>query len=115
MNTYTKIFVLFTFLSGLTACQEKSNTFSNIEHNKILTGKNMADELCSSCHATGTIGNSPRTDAPPLRSILENYNAESLGDDFREHIHVGHPDMPDFEFNVKETDAILAYLKSIQE
>ena len=41
-------------------------------------------------------------------------DAEALADDFREHIHVGHPDMPDFDFSPVEVDAVLAYLTSTQ-
>ena len=81
----------------------------------ITSGQALAEQLCSSCHTISESGESPRNDAPPLRTVLANYDSEALGDDFREHIHVGHPDMPDFDFSVKETDAILAFLKSIQE
>ena len=70
---------------------------------------------CAACHNIGLSGASPRAYAPPLRSVLTIYNSDSLADDFREHIHVGHPDMPDFDFTVKDTEGLLAYLSSIQE
>lgn len=78
-------------------------------------GQDIAKTHCAVCHSVGSSGVSARIDAPPLRKILANYNPISLADDFREHIHVGHPDMPDFDFTVKETEGLLAYLESIQE
>ena len=78
-------------------------------------GELVFEENCVACHATERNGDSPRADAPPLRTVLTDFNPEALAEDFREHIHVGHADMPDFNFNVKETEAVLAYLRSIQE
>lgn len=116
MRVLTRKILLYTcLLAGLSACQPEKSVPETVDRELVAEGKVLANELCTSCHAIGASGDSPRNDAPPLRRVLENYNTESLGDDFREHIHVGHPDMPDFDFDVKETDAILAYLKSIQE
>jgi len=78
-------------------------------------GQNIAKSRCGFCHNTTATGKSPRSDAPPLRTVLKQYNPDALADDFREHIHVGHPDMPDFDFTVKQTEGLLAYLTSIQE
>ena len=76
-------------------------------------GKVIAEAQCSGCHAIGPEGASPREDAPPLRSVLAGYDPDALADDFREGIHVGHPDMPDFDFGPKGVDAVLAYLQTI--
>lgn len=78
-------------------------------------GQAIVEQNCAMCHATSTEGVSPRTDAPPLRYVLANYDSEALSDDFREHIHVGHPDMPDFDFGPLGTEAVVTYLRSIQE
>lgn len=80
----------------------------------IANGRDIVEVQCTSCHAIGADDESPRTDAPPLRTVLADYDPEALADDFREHIHVGHPDMPDFDFGPIGTDAVLAYLISIQ-
>ncbi|MEP3892185.1 MAG: cytochrome c [Hellea sp.] len=99
----------------LMGCQAKDNTVPTADTVQITEGLSIVTSNCGSCHNVGTAGDSPRVDAPPLRTVLANYNVESLADDFREHIHVGHPDMPDFDFGPKGTDAVIVYLKSIQE
>lgn len=78
-------------------------------------GADVAKTHCAACHNMSSSGDSPRSDAPPLRTVLREYNPEALADNFREHIHVGHPDMPDFDFTVKETEGLLSYLRMIQE
>ena len=81
----------------------------------IENGREIAEMQCAFCHAIGAEGESPRTDAPPLRSVLADYDPDALADDFREGIHVGHKDMPDFDFGPIGTDSVLAYLISIQD
>ena len=78
-------------------------------------GKLITETQCLVCHSLDRSEDSPRADAPPLSTVLANYNPDMLADDFREHVHVGHPDMPDFNFNVKQTEGLLAYLSSIQD
>jgi mono/diheme cytochrome c family protein len=80
----------------------------------IADGRNIAQALCSNCHALDQDA-SLRTDAPPLRHILSRYHPDSLADDFTSGIHVGHQDMPDFVFGPLGMDVLLAYLVSIQE
>ncbi|MGB3625846.1 MAG: cytochrome c [Henriciella sp.] len=80
----------------------------------IADGRDIVEDQCTTCHAIGASDDSPRADAPPLRTVLADFDPEALADDFREGIHVGHPDMPDFEFGPIGTDAVLAYLVSIQ-
>ncbi|NNE56504.1 MAG: cytochrome c [Hellea sp.] len=106
-----------TLVFTLPACQKTQGTNFEIETGSsfIELGQDIAKTHCAVCHNTEKTGTSPRKDAPPLRAVLANYNSVSLADDFREHIHVGHPDMPDFEFSVKEIDGLIAYLRSIQE
>lgn len=103
---------------ALSACeQEAVNDLSGAAQAQlelVETGKQIAASDCAICHAIGREGSSPREDAPPLRVVLSGFAAEALAADFREHIHVGHQDMPDFEFDVDTTDALMAYLTSIQ-
>ena len=77
-------------------------------------GRDIAEMHCAFCHAIGSEGDSPRADAPPLRTVLADYDPDALAYDFREGLDVGHPDMPDFNLGPKGTDSILAYLVSIQ-
>lgn len=112
----TSIFVLG---SSLVACQntpvpvsQSAPSYSALPY--IELGQEIVETHCSTCHNATRFGASQRADAPPLRTVLKTYNPEALADDFREHIHVGHPDMPDFDFSVKETEGLLTYLRSIQ-
>lgn len=81
----------------------------------IADGRAIVEQNCTTCHATGSTDDSPRTDAPPLRHVLAQRDPEALAADFREGIHIGAVDMPDFDFGPLGTDAVLAYLTSIQD
>lgn len=98
----------------LTACQSTSTPVSG-QKDQIAEGQYIAEKNCASCHTLAAAGQSPREDAPPLRFALKHTNSDALAEDFREHIHVGHPDMPDFDFLVREVEDLLAYLDSIQQ
>lgn len=81
----------------------------------IADGQAIVEKNCTACHAVGLTGESPRYDAPLLRNVLTDRDVEALRDDFREGIHVGADDMPDFDFGPLGTDAVIAYIESIQE
>jgi len=102
-------------IMGASGCNHSSVSEKYVDDSLLQTGRVIAEQNCETCHSIEVAGDSSREDAPPLRTVLTNYNVEALGEDFREHIHVGHSDMPDFGFNVKQTEALLAYLKSIQK
>jgi mono/diheme cytochrome c family protein len=120
MNTAALISVV-----ALTACQNTQAPTSEvispsidaayINAPYIKLGQEIAETRCVTCHNTSHSGAEFYADAPPLSRVLEQYNPNALADDFREHIHVGHADMPDFDFTVKETEGLLAYLRAIQE
>lgn len=77
-------------------------------------GRMIAEEQCGRCHAPGVEGDSPRADAPPFRTILARYRADTLTEELISGIKLGHPDMPLFELNPQGVDSLIAYLKSIQ-
>ena len=85
-----------------------------MDEGSIADGRDIAVHQCSNCHGLDQ-DPSLRTDAPPLRYILSVYPPESLAEDFRAGIHVGHEDMPDFVFGDLGIDVLLSYLVSIQE
>jgi mono/diheme cytochrome c family protein len=80
----------------------------------IADGRVIAVDTCSNCHGIDKEPN-VRADAPPLRYVLSIYPPESLAENFRAGIHVGHEDMPDFVFGDLGMDVLLAYLVTIQE
>ncbi|MGE0529895.1 MAG: cytochrome c [Hyphomonadaceae bacterium] len=77
-------------------------------------GRAIAQQNCSSCHAIGLSGESPAPEAPPFRTLSENYRVDTLEEALAEGISVGHPAMPQFEFAPDDVDALIAYLQSIQ-
>jgi len=78
-------------------------------------GELLLNSNCSECHAVGRAGPSPHASAPPFRTLGQRYPIESLAEALAEGLYTGHPDMPEFVFEVSDVSAILAYLQSIQE
>jgi mono/diheme cytochrome c family protein len=77
-------------------------------------GRDIAEAQCAACHAVGVIGESPNPQAPSFRTIFQRYRADVLEQELIEGIRVSHP-MPEFRFNPQGTDALIAYLQSIQQ
>jgi cytochrome c len=78
-------------------------------------GERLLTANCSGCHAVGRSGNSPKPEAPPFRTLGQRYPIEVLAEALAEGLSSGHPDMPEYRFEIDDVDAILAYLESIQE
>ena len=112
MTKFVSTFV-FCIPFLLLACQNPKD--SEFDKSLIKDGQMIAETHCAVCHSTGMVGISPRSGAPALRHVLATYKPSALADDFREHIHVGQENMPDFDFTAIETEALLAYLSSIQK
>ena len=81
---------------------------------EITLGRDIASQECAGCHGLDK-EDAVRPDAPALRHVLADYDSEALGEDFRDGLKVGHPEMPQFLFGPKSTDLLLSYLISIQE
>ncbi len=77
-------------------------------------GREIAEAQCASCHAIGRTGESPTPAAPRFERLLERYRADVLELELIEGVRVAHP-MPEFQFNPQGVDALIAYLRSIQE
>jgi mono/diheme cytochrome c family protein len=78
-------------------------------------GNELLAKNCSRCHAIGLSGNSPHRQAPAFRTLGERYPIDTLAEALAEGLSTGHPDMPDFVFDIEDVGAILAYLESIQK
>ena len=78
-------------------------------------GEGVLTTNCSRCHAVGRTGDSTHPEAPPFRTLGQRYPIEVLAEALAEGLSSGHPDMPEFRFEVDDVDAILAYLNSFQE
>ena len=77
-------------------------------------GRALAQKLCAKCHAIGPIGDSPFEDAPPFRTMGKQWPIDSLAEAFAEGIVVGHPAMPQFQFEPDQIGALLNYMSSLQ-
>lgn len=77
-------------------------------------GETIATALCSDCHAIALDDESQHPQAPALRTLNHNYPVEALAEPLAEGIVVGHPDMPEWQFEPEDIDALLAYLETIQ-
>lgn len=97
---------------GLAACAGQDKT--SAEAALINDGRDIADAHCAACHAVGSFGDSPDDAAPPFRNVLALYSEANLQSDLIEGIQVAHP-MPVFQINPQGVDALIAYLRTIQE
>jgi mono/diheme cytochrome c family protein len=79
-------------------------------------GEALVKAQCAHCHAIERTGASPNPKAPPLREIARKYKPEDLEEAFAEGIMVGHqtPEMPAFEFEPPQIDALIGYLRSLK-
>lgn len=86
------------------------------EHDATLvaTGRDVAVLRCSRCHGLDGVSHSPNVSAPPMAKLLERYDPDMLASDLIEGIRIGHDEMPEFDLQVIEADALVAYLKSIR-
>ena len=106
---------------ALTACSEtdakqKPVLEPSSEKAELLgRGEAIVENLCATCHAIDKEGSSPHPDAVPLRQLSWKYPVDDLEQPFLQGIIVGHPDMPEWQFTPQDVDALLAYIKSIQE
>ncbi len=79
----------------------------------IAEGRSLIVTYCADCHAVDPTGDSPHPAAPPFRDLHARYDVELLGEALVEGLVTGHPDMPEFEFDPAQAEAIISYLKSL--
>ena len=79
-----------------------------------MRGQEIAQTHCSTCHAVGRTGESPAPEAPPFRTLSQNYRVTDLEEALAEGISVGHPAMPEFQFSPDDAHALVTYLQAIQ-
>ena len=76
-------------------------------------GRELVETYCAACHNIDATGDSPHDAAPPFRTLHERYAVEDLTEGLVEGLVSGHPDMPEFEFDPIQAEAIVAYIKSL--
>ncbi len=80
-----------------------------------IRGRALLKELCATCHAIDRLDKSPRTAAPPFRILGQGLELDSLTERLREGLSSSHRDMPEFRFNEDDANAVVSYLRTIQE
>jgi len=78
-------------------------------------GRALLQENCAGCHAIDKEDTSPHRAAPPFRVIGESFDLDRFARQLRRGVASSHPDMPEFHFNADDADAVVAYLRSIQQ
>jgi mono/diheme cytochrome c family protein len=83
----------------------------------IATGRVIAAQNCSRCHAIGPDDLSPNPKSPPFRTLAQRYPLSYLEEALGEGIMVGHEglEMPNFRLDAAQIEALLAFLESIQK
>ena len=98
----------------LTACAAQPEAPAAPTETLASDGRAIAEAQCAGCHAIGEYGASPVPEAPVFRTMLNRYRADVLEEEMIEGIQINHR-MPDFQFNPQGADALIAYLRSIQQ
>ena len=89
--------------------------FAGEESGLIAAGRELIFRNCSQCHAVAVDDISKHPQAPPFRSLGKHYPVKSLEEALAEGLYTGHPDMPEFQIQPQDINAVIAYLQSIQE
>ena len=81
---------------------------------QVEAGRLLVQENCARCHAVGRTGESAMEEAPPFRRLHTRYPVDDLAEALAEGISVGHKEMPPFQFEPVQIEALIAYLKSLE-
>ncbi|WP_143435598.1 c-type cytochrome [Henriciella aquimarina] len=101
---------------GAPAGSDESQPQSDIPRQERLgQGEAIAENLCASCHAIDRTDESPHPDAIPFRVLSRKYPVRSLAEPLSKGIIVGHPDMPEWQFEPRHVESLLTYIESIQD
>lgn len=76
-------------------------------------GRQLVEQKCSACHATGEDGVSSNPNAPTFRSLYRRYPVGALRESFLKGLQVGHRNMPMFKLTPQETTNIITYLQDL--
>jgi cytochrome c len=78
-------------------------------------GEAIVTRDCVMCHAVGRQGLSQNRRAPPLRELPRRISPEELRHELTTGITAGHPEMPRLRYDAAQIDAIMAYIRTIQD
>jgi len=81
---------------------------------QVALGLKMVTLYCTDCHAIGKTGDSRFAPAPPFRELHDRYDVELLSEALVEGLVTAHPEMPEFEFDPDQAEAIIQYIKTLE-
>ena len=88
---------------------------SAAEQDLVARGKAFAERNCAKCHAIGMEGESKLPLAPPFRTLSSKYPVENLEEAFAEGIVTSHAEMPVFQLEPPQINALIEYLDSLNQ
>ena len=89
-------------------------TGAPIPDERVGRGEAVAELACASCHAIGADGDSPHAEAPPFRLLSQSVDIGTLKQAFADGTVSDHPDMPNWDFDPLDVDALIVYLEKVQ-
>ena len=101
-------------LIALAACSPAASPRLAAPISALEQGAQLVEQRCSACHAVGETGDSPYAPAPPFREVVQRYDPEVLGEAFAEGVVTAHPEMPSFQLQPDEIEALTAYLDELK-
>ncbi len=87
---------------------------ASADEQSVRRGRAIAVTKCSYCHSIERAGRSPRTAAPPFRTLHKRYPVETLEDALAEGMSTGHPRMPEFRLEPDQVGDFISFLKSLE-
>ena len=87
---------------------------ASADEQSVRRGRAIAVTKCSYCHSIERAGRSPRTAAPPFRTLHKRYPVETLEDALAEGMSTGHPRMPEFRLDPDQVGDFISFLKSLE-
>jgi cytochrome c len=87
---------------------------ASADEQSVRRGRAIAVTKCSYCHSIERTGRSPRTAAPPFRTLHKRYPVETLEDALAEGMSTGHPRMPEFRLEPDQVGDFISFLKSLE-
>ncbi len=90
------------------------DTLTQESERRISLGRSLVENNCSRCHGIGAAGASPNPKAPEFRTLHERHPLTALREPLRRGIAAPHDEMPRFQLSNADTDAIVAYINSLQ-
>ena len=78
-------------------------------------GEELVSRDCAMCHAVGRSGGSVQSKAPAFHSIARSMPIDELKSALQRGVLSGHPEMPHIRYDTTDVEAIVAYMRSLQE